>query len=116
MPAYSIPHEAEEDTQPLEPNIVEASQFDETVKDTQELTPVIDQSTRVTDKIPALTDADLADEDTLPVAPPAARAEPKRPVLRWALVVVLALGAAGAWFFWNQQQTVSEGTRSSTQR
>ncbi|HYI12739.1 MAG TPA: Stp1/IreP family PP2C-type Ser/Thr phosphatase [Thermoanaerobaculia bacterium] len=124
MPEYSIAHGGpEEDTQPLEP--IEPSQFDETVKETTGAHPKIDQSARITDKIPAITDADIDDTQPIATAPavpevsapaPAGAAEPKRPVLRWALVVVLALGAAGAWYFWTHQQALSEGAPSTSTR
>ncbi len=111
MPEYSMLRHEDEDTEPIEP-----SQFDETMKDTEKLpAAVIDQSTRATDKIPAITDADL-DEDTLPVAPPPPGIEPKRPVLRWTLVVMLLLGAAGAWFYWSYTQNPPEGASSSSTR
>jgi hypothetical protein len=87
----------------------EVSQFDETVKDTDKIVVPPDQ--RVTDKIPAITD------DEIDAAPKSASAPTgKRPVLKWALVVVLALGAAGAWIFWNQQHEVSNSARPSSSR
>jgi serine/threonine protein phosphatase PrpC len=109
----------DEDTQPLE--TAEPTAYDETVKETQKLKAVTpeelrEDQQRVTDKIIAVSD------DTLRTGPPniheqraAANRNPRsakpKPVLRWALVAVLALGAAGAWFYWNHQQTVSSPTR-----
>lgn len=67
-----------EDTQPLEP--IDASAFDETVKDTAPLP--------------------IADAEPSPAArtEPASKAHP----FLWTLVVlVLAAAGAGAWFYWN---------------
>jgi len=68
--------------------------FDETVKD---------ESTRTTEKLPAVT----AEEAGQPAPPP------KNPILKWTLVVVIALGAAGAWYYWSHQATFSASTPSS---
>ena len=97
-----------DDTQPLDP--IDPSQFDETVKDTQ--------------PIPAIVEDD--EEDTLPgVAPapsPASERRPvdaathHRPILKWTLVVVLVLGAAGAWVYWNYLQGIPPATRTSSSR
>jgi serine/threonine protein phosphatase PrpC len=38
----------------------------------------------------------------------------KKGFLKWTLVLVLVLGAAGAWFFWNQHQSVSSSTANSS--
>jgi PPM family protein phosphatase len=92
-----------EDTLPLD--TVETSQFDETVKDTDKIPIPPDQ--RITDKIPAVTDDEI-DGVARPAAPR------KRPVLKWMLVAVLALGAAGAWFYWNHQQEISSDPPSSS--
>lgn len=92
-----------DDTLALE---VEPSQFDETVKDTDKIPVPPDQ--RVTDKIPAITDEEIG--ESLPAAPQ------KSPVLKWTLVVVLALSAAGAWLYWNHQQEISNESRSSAPR
>lgn len=79
-----------EDTQPLEP--LDASAFDETVKDTQPL--------------PITTDADVTapNAEAAPAAAaapaPAPAKPPRRSLLRWTLVA-LVLAAAGAWFYWN---------------
>lgn len=111
-----------EDTQPLDPLDV-AAQLDETVKDTQKLAAVtpdeLREDLRVTDKIAAATG-----DDTLPMIPPPSRASasrpavkkpdaPKRSRLRWAVlfVFVLALGAVGAWYYWNHQPTVDSQPR-----
>jgi serine/threonine protein phosphatase PrpC len=128
MPEYSIPREPHDATLTLEP--VEPSQFDETVRDTD----VVDESQRETAKIPVLLDeADTAEVPIAAVtaempAPPAVSstpadekkaspsAEPRRPLLRWMLVLVLILGAAGAWYFWNHQQAIAEGSRTTSSR
>jgi protein phosphatase len=114
-----------EDTQPLDPlDIAEA--LDETVKDTQKLQAVtndeLPEDMRITDKLVAVMPGD----ETLPMGPPAgrtsaARSAAKKPNgsparrsrFRWAVlfVFVLALGAVGAWFFWNQQHAVSSPSR-----
>jgi len=94
-----------EDTVPLD--TVEASQFDETVKDTDKIPVPPDQ--RVTDKIPAVTDEEIDG--------PVRKADStKHPVLKWTLVVVLALGAVGAWLYWNHGQLISNQPRSSSSR
>ncbi|MBV8517570.1 MAG: Stp1/IreP family PP2C-type Ser/Thr phosphatase [Acidobacteria bacterium] len=52
---------------------------------------------------------ELPVEDAVDAAPAPATAAPQggtSPVLKWALVAVLALGAAGAWFYWNHQQSL----------
>jgi len=96
-----------DETQPLDP--VEPSQFDETVKDTDKIHIPPDQ--RVTDKIPAITDDEIARSGPASAAP-----APGRPILKWMLVGALALGAAGAWFYWNHQQDTSNESRSSSSR
>jgi protein phosphatase len=96
-----------DETQPLE--AIELSQFDETVKDTDKIPVPPDQ--RVTDKIPAITDEEIAAS-----APASTPATAKNPVLKWTLVVALALGAAGAWLYWNHQQDTSNEPRSSSSR
>lgn len=111
-------HDRIEDTQPLD-DLQQPSALDETVKDTTQklaVVPDADIHVRTTEKIPVV---DVHDE-TIPIRPlvrepapvpvaPAPRAG--NPALRWALVVVLALGAAGAWFFWNQQNAVTSPSR-----
>jgi protein phosphatase len=103
-----------DDTQPLDP--LSGLALDETVKETQKLKAVTPEELRDTDKIVV-----VSEDDTLPLVSPGvarelqaasrhvtpARVVKPKPVLRWALVVVLALGAAGAWFYWAQQQAVS---------
>lgn len=96
-----------EDTQPLDP--LDAAPFDETVKETQKLKAVTPEELRDTDKmiLPAPPYEDTWRGNTR--AP-----EPRRSssVVRWMLVVaVLVLGAAGAWYFWSHQQTVSSQSR-----
>jgi protein phosphatase len=98
-----------EETQPLQP--LDISPFDETLKETQKLRAVTPEELRDTDKIRAVTSGEHAAAQASARAsadPP--RSSPKSgrsPLLRWALVVALAAGAAGAWFYWNQQQTLS---------
>jgi serine/threonine protein phosphatase PrpC len=107
-----------EDTQPLDP-------LDETTKDTQKLEAVtpeeVNEELRITDKLPVATG-----DDTLPMSPPTPRLSATRPAdkkpqaakarrsrLGWAVffVFVLALGAAGAWYYWSHLQTVSSPSR-----
>jgi serine/threonine protein phosphatase PrpC len=92
-----------EDTQPLD-------ELDETLQDTQKLkvlTPEeLREDLRDTDKI--AVPEELRVEAAAAAVGAMARAPRRgRPVLRWALVAVLALGAAGAWFYWNQHHTVT---------
>jgi hypothetical protein len=89
-----------DDTLPLDP--IEPSQFDETVKDTQKLP--VPEELKTTDKIRAVRESEIA------VAPPKTRS-----VLRWMLVVMLLLGAAGAWLYWNYQAMAND-SRSTTSR
>jgi serine/threonine protein phosphatase PrpC len=116
------PIERDEDTQPLDE--LEGTPFDETVKDTQPLVAVtpaelrasVPNELRNTDKMVAFNPDDtvpMHDDRIRAAASKAAAPAPARrkPVLRWTLVVVLALGAAGAWFYWNQQHTVSSPSR-----
>lgn len=46
---------------------------------------------------------------SVPAPPPHA----PRSILKWTLVLALILGAAGAWFFWNHQQTLAGPSTSS---
>ncbi|HEX6641226.1 MAG TPA: Stp1/IreP family PP2C-type Ser/Thr phosphatase [Thermoanaerobaculia bacterium] len=109
----------DEDTQPLDPFDATVP-YDESVKETQKLKAVtpdeLREDLRITDKIIAVSD------DTLRTGPPniheqraaAPRNAPSpksNSALRWVLVVILVLGAAGAWFYWNQQQSVSSRSR-----
>ena len=74
----------------------EVVDLDETVKDTQKI--VLDETLRDTDELPVAGEPLPGPAKTTAqavAAPPV-----KRPVLLWALMVVLALGAAGAWFYW----------------
>lgn len=117
LPAYDTRFE---DTQPLDP-LDETQALDETMKETQKLEAVqpeeINEALRITDKLPIATG-----DDTLPMSPPTPRLSSTRPSekkpevakarrsrLGWAVffVFVLALGAAGAWYYWSHQQPVS---------
>jgi PPM family protein phosphatase len=71
---------------------VDPSQFDETVKDTQPLAAV-------------RPDAPSNSEEP--------RGTPRN-VVKWTLLVVLALGAAGAWLYWNNQLPLAGSSRSSS--
>jgi len=94
-----------EETQPLEP--IDLSPYDETVKETQKLRAVTPEELRDTDKIPAVSPAEAQAARASATVPRQASSGGKSPLLRWALVVALAAGAAGAWFYWNHQQTLS---------
>jgi serine/threonine protein phosphatase PrpC len=74
-----------EETQKLEA----VDLYDETIRDTQPLEPV-------------------RDEEAPRPAPPK-----KNGLLKWAVVVVLLLGAAGAWFYWNHQFSFSSSPSSA---
>lgn len=110
-----------EDTQPLDP--IDPTQFDDTVKDgsrdTAELPVPPDQ--RITDKIPVYIEdqeaprrPDRAAGDATPSS--GGQSAARRPFLRWTLLFVLALSAAGAWFYWNYHQASAKENRSSTAR
>jgi serine/threonine protein phosphatase PrpC len=44
------------------------------------------------------------------------KAAPRGSLLKWVLIVVLALGAAGAWFYWNHQQGIVARTTAPSHR
>jgi sulfur transfer complex TusBCD TusB component (DsrH family) len=75
-----------EETQKLEA----VDLFDETIRDTQPLEAVRDDEPRN-------------------AAPPK-----KNGILKWTVVVVLLLGAAGAWFYWNRQISFQTSSPSSS--
>lgn len=115
-----------EDTQPLDPlDIAAAEALDETVKETQKIQAVtpaeVSEELRITDKLPIPTG-----DDTLPMNPPTPRLSVPRPSEKkpevskarrskvgWAVffVFVLALGAAGAWYYWSHQPNVASPSR-----
>ena len=76
-----------EETMKLEP----VDLYDETVRDTQPLEAV-------------------RDEEVKQAAPP----KKSNGVLKWTVVVVLLLGAAGAWLYWNHQLSFSNPSPSSS--
>jgi protein phosphatase len=99
--------------------------YDETQRDTAPIVPLTEEGAAAPAAEPVtapgnapLEHSDAATSDTLetPVEPDAATAKtietpiradaapaPRRSLFGWLLVVVLALGAAGAWVYWNQQ-------------
>lgn len=81
-----------EKTQPLQP--VEVPDDDETLKETQKISAV-------------------SGEEMPAAAGPVAR---RSPLLRWMLVLVLLLGAAGAWFYWSHQEPLADEARSTSSR
>jgi protein phosphatase len=87
-----------EDTQPLESldDRIEDSQFDETVRDTDK---VLVASLENTAEVPA----------------PRVDAKPGSSVLKWTLVLAIVIGgAAGAWLYWNHQQTLAPEARPAS--
>lgn len=78
-----------EDADGEEPTVVER------LDETQPL-EVIDETLKITQPLPAV-------ETSPQPAPP----ERRSPVLKWVLIFVLALGAAGAWAYWNHQQAIA---------
>jgi protein phosphatase len=72
----------------------EVDDIDETLTDTQKLVAVMDETLRDTDKIRVAKPPEPAPTEQ-PVAP-AGRA---RKPMRWALALVVVVGAAGAWYF-----------------
>jgi protein phosphatase len=77
----------------------------EKLDDTQKLEPIdlYDETVRETQPMDAVTGE----------PPPQAAAPPKKPVLKWTLVLVLVLGAAGAWLYWNHQLAFPTASPSS---
>ncbi|HUP59907.1 MAG TPA: Stp1/IreP family PP2C-type Ser/Thr phosphatase [Thermoanaerobaculia bacterium] len=74
-----------------------------------------DETQRDTQPLAAVTDEDLDETDPLPPpSPPRMDAQPpSKPILKWTLVVVLVLGAAGAWLYWNNHLTFPSSAPSS---
>lgn len=121
--ADPVSQEKFDDTQEVEP--IDRSLFDETVRDAPEdvdTTPV--SAVRETAEMPAPSlPCDTADTAPHPAVhaalPPTSEARanevPKgSPVLKWTLVIALALGAAGAWLFWNWHEGLATPAHSST--
>jgi serine/threonine protein phosphatase PrpC len=76
----------------VERSDVDVDELDETQKDTQKLAAVLDETLRDTDKIR------IASAEPAPSEPAAAPAPASKP-MRWALALVVIVGAAGAWYF-----------------
>jgi protein phosphatase len=114
-----------EATDDLDDTVVDRkSKLDET----QPLAIVEDEANKDTAKLYAVTREEMRGEDVSRTAPtreipaPAAAAIPPpttaaspRHVLRWTLVGLLALGAAGAWYYWTHQ-VVAKESQTSTNR
>jgi protein phosphatase len=90
--------------------VVRSIDDDDTVVDRPAEAAALDETQRDTDRIPIITA-----EEAAPVAVPSEAAGPepavaqvapaqRRPLVKWTLLVVLALGAAGAWLYWNNHQ------------
>ncbi|HEX8409538.1 MAG TPA: Stp1/IreP family PP2C-type Ser/Thr phosphatase [Thermoanaerobaculia bacterium] len=102
-----------------EPTLVEA------LDETQPL-DFLDETMKDTQKLPAVTASEAAappsprvEQSQTPRAATTARpevAKPRASVLKWTLLAALALGAAGAYFYWNQQQAIAKESGSTTQR
>lgn len=128
------PTETLEETQPLDV-------LDETVKDTQKMpiltpeevagtpatapVPVAPAPSPATDATPAAAVGDDTERSRPPsvsmkttpsktVLPSPAAPSRKSPVLRWLLVLVLVLGAVGAWFYWSQYLAPAKGTGTTS--
>ena len=89
-----------DETQPLEPLVLE--DLDDTARDTEKLPVVTDEvagGSAVAD--PASPDAP-APRETAPSQEPRDAASGGNALLKWTLVLVVALGAAGAWLYWTQ--------------
>lgn len=89
----------------------DTSPFDETLRETQKLAAIVDQSARDTDKLPVAQSgaAGFSPPDSHENAAALKGGAPQvsgsnvrrsHSVLRWVLPLVLALGAAGAWYYW----------------
>jgi serine/threonine protein phosphatase PrpC len=85
-----------DDTQPIDP--IEASQFDETIREPVPPGPAAEP--------PAPLEAPATPTQTAPAA--------GNGVVKWMLLLVLVLGAAGAWLFFTGQSGIASPTQSST--
>jgi protein phosphatase len=115
--------------------------YDETQRDTAPIVPLTENAEEgaaapAAEPVTApgsapLEHADAATSDTLetPVEPDAATAKtietpiradaapaPRRSLFGWLLVVILALGAAGAWVYWNQHQGAASKNTAPSRR
>lgn len=91
-----------DETQPLD--IV-----DESAKDTAKLHAVTpDEAQRV------LATREIPVPPSVTTSAPASAQAHSRHVLRWTLVGLLALGAAGAWYYWTHQAIAKESQTSTT--
>ena len=82
--------------------------YEEALEETQRL-DLLDETTKTTQKIVAVRDEPEAPQPQTVPPPPA-----RRPVLKWTLVLALALGAAGAWLYWNHQQAIARESHTSS--
>lgn len=89
----------------------------EKLDETQPL-EIVDESTKDTAKLYAVSNDEaqrvLATRET--PMPAVATAPPPRRILRWTILGLLALGAAGAWFYWNHQQAIAKESHTSPSR
>jgi PPM family protein phosphatase len=79
----------------------------EKLDETQPL-EVIDETLKITQPLPAVETRPKAD----PATPLAGTGKPGSPVLKWIVILALALGATGAWVYWNHQQAVAKESPS----
>lgn len=116
-----------DDTQPVDP--LDRSLFDETIRETTPSILPLAEAPPVADTTPVAEAAPVVDTtpivEATPVLEPSEPITQKQPippldvpkgspVLKWTLLVALALGAAGAWFFWTYQQGLAAPSSSST--
>ena len=80
----------------------------EKLDETQPL-ETIDETLKLTQPLPAVT---IEDEKPHPEPEQRADARSGSPILRWLLILALAVGAAGAWVYWNHQQAIAKESRS----
>jgi serine/threonine protein phosphatase PrpC len=96
-----------DETQPLD-------FLDETMKETQKL-PAVTAEEAAAPPTPRVVEQSQTPRPATTTARPEV-AKPRSQVLKWTLLVALALGAAGAYIYWNQQQAIAKESGSTTPR
>lgn len=91
----------EDNTQPLQP--LEESPYDETVKD---VAPAVASAAGVAPASESAASPEDADTEPFPRRPGA--------VVRWLVLVILMLSAAGAWLYWSQHPGLSTPDATSS--
>ena len=89
-----------------DPTITDRLLFDETMVDTQPTPAVTDDGGQAPSPVAGATPGEGA-------RPPSPKGSP---VIKWALLFVIALGAAGAWLFWSQQQGFASSSSTTSGR